>query len=670
MDFSEYKDIYLAEAQEHLQSLNDALLKLENEPENNELIQEIFRSAHSLKGMSATMGYDDIAGLTHEMENALNLLREGTINLSKEFADILFKSLDALEGLSNRVENPELPPVDTSDLLEGLRRLVEGEEEEEVSSIKENFSLRLDEFEKEIVKEVRGKEDKIYYIAVSLTEDCLLKSVRAYMVIKVLENNGVVLKVKPPVTDLEDDNFDKDFFVLCQSSTDAAVIKAELLNILEIEKVEIEEYTEEVVNSVDSDSPPADVPVEQLEKINTSSDNVKASLLEQQPKIQSTKRSEKTIRVETEKLDQLINLVGELVINRTRIVDVAKRNENGEIIGAAEHLNRITTDLQSAVMKLRMVPVKQVFDRFPRMIRDLSLERGKKIRFEISGEETELDRSIVNQIGDPLVHLLRNAVDHGIESEEERQKAGKPKEGLVKLEARHEGSYVAIQVSDDGSGLDEKKLISIAVAKGIISSEEAEHYKKEDAYKLIFKNGFSTVKEVTDVSGRGVGMDAVSKIVESLSGLIDVQAKPGQGTSFTIRMPLTLAIIRALLVKAAGDIYAIPIETINESLYITEKEIKTIQKQEVISLRKEVLPLVSLQEQLRGLTCKRPEEIPVVIVTAGDKKAGLIVDDLLEQQEIVIKSLSRILGEIKGVAGATVLGNGKVAFILNISTLI
>ena len=707
MDISEYKDMFLAESQEYLQSLNDSLLKLEKEPDDLELVQEMFRAAHSLKGMSATMSYNDIAGLTHEMENVLDRLRGGEINLSREFADILFQSLDTLESLLARVENPKLPGVDIAlqvDALKGLVSTPNGKvtvpQEEAVLETEvriEDAILQLDEFEKEIIKEVEGTGENIYHIEVTLVNDCLLKSVRAYMVIKALENNGVVLKARPPVSDLEEENFEQSFQLLCQTDESLDSVKKNLASIAEIEKVTVSEYQESWMLEVGSErldegrgtevgmreeKPFTDssVPRVQLEekvaekpvrkeassKAATKSQPAKSRPVKSHP----MKSTEKTIRVETEKLDKLINLVGELVVNRTRLLETAKQGEAVEIAGAVEHLDRITADLQSAVMKLRMVPVKQVFDRFPRMVRDLSRERGKKIVLEVIGEETELDRSIVNQIGDPLVHLLRNAIDHGIEPAEARIKAGKSAEGTVRLEARHEGSYVAIEVMDDGAGLNEEKILKSALAKGVISEEEAKQFNAEDAVKLVFKSGFSTAEKVTGVSGRGVGMDAVRNIVESLSGIIDVKSKVGEGSRFIIHLPLTLAIIKAMLVRSAGEIYAIPIEAIRENLYIDSKEVKTVQKQEVISLRKEVLPLISLQERLNGQPAVRKQEIPVVVVAVGDKKFGLVVDELLGQQEIVIKSLSKVLGELKGIAGATVLGSGKVALILNISTLI
>ncbi len=703
MEISEYKDMFLAESQEYLQSLNDSLLKLEKEPNNLELVQEMFRAAHSLKGMSATMSYNDIAGLTHEMENVLDRLREGEINLSREFADVLFQSLDTLESLLARVENPQLPEVDIVSRVEALKGLVSTPYNRETAVSREktiskeevqadDAVLQLDEFEKEIIKEVEGTGEKIYYIEVTLVSNCLLKSVRAYMVIKALENNGVVLKARPPVSDLEEENFESSFQLLCQTDESIDSVQKTLTSIAEIEKVTVKEYEEVGMREVGS----GDLEDGSGEKTNNSEKQIRGSRKDsevnlekkasekpvqkgniptvaakpQTAKSQPMKSAEKTIRVETEKLDKLINLVGELVVNRTRLLETAKQVEALEIAGAVEHLDRITADLQSAVMKLRMVPVKQVFDRFPRMVRDLSREKGKKINLEIVGEETELDKSIVNQIGEPLVHLLRNAIDHGIESTEARIKAGKSAEGTVRLEARHEGSYVAIEVKDDGAGIDKGKILKSALTKGVISQEEVGLFNEDDAVRLIFKSGFSTAERVTGISGRGVGMDAVKNIVESLSGIVDVRSKVGEGSRFIIHLPLTLAIIKAMLVKSYGEIYAIPIETIRENLYINSKEVKTVQNQEVISLRQEVLPLISLQERLTGQSAARQEEIPVVVVAVGDKKLGLIVDELLGQQEIVIKSLSKVLGDLKGIAGATVLGSGKVALILNISTLI
>ena len=379
---------------------------------------------------------------------------------------------------------------------------------------------------------------------------------------------------------------------------------------------------------------------------------------------------EKTVRVETAKLDNLVNLVGELIINRTRVVDLGRKVDDESLETSLEQLQRITTELQSAVMTLRMVPIKQVFDRFPRMIRDLSLEKNKEVELFISGEETELDRTIVNQVGDPLVHLLRNAVDHGLEDAEERIKNGKNPVGKIFLEAHHEGSHVVVSVRDDGRGMDPQVIKARALEKKIISEQEAEKMSSEEALRLIFRSGLSTSEEITDISGRGVGMDVVRTSIEALNGTVEVKSSPAKGSRFILRFPLTLAIIRALMVQCGKEVYAIPIEAIRENFFVEPQEIKTIRQGKVITLREEVLPLYSLQESLGMGKFQEQEVYPVVVIQTGEEKAGFIVDDLLGQQEVVIKSLGNFISDIKGIAGATVLGDGRVTLILDVASLL
>ena len=664
MDTSEYRDLFLAEAQEYLQGLNSALLELEHNPSDRETVQEMFRAAHSLKGMSATMGYQLLANLTHQMENVLDLLRQGTLQADRNVANLLFESLDLLETLLERLDEPDSCIEQVDRLVTKLGGACDGnlETEEEPIPKQQAFTLNLDEFEKELIRAGCAGGDRARHLEVELDASCLLKSVRAYMVFKALEKYGHVIKAMPSVQELEEEQFDSTFHVVLLTKASDETVKAELLQIAEVAGIKLQDVQEDV--SVPSD---AGI-VQQAQVVTTAGNDEGKENSESRKNIKRT--AEKTIRVETDKLDKLINLVGELVVNRTRVVELGKVDVMAELASAVEQLDRITTDLQSSVMKLRMVPIKQVFDRFPRMVRDLSQEKGKKVNLVIFGEETELDRSIVNQIGDPLVHLLRNSVDHGIEPPGERVSIGKPEEGTVRLEARHEGSYVLIRVSDDGRGMDAERMRQKAVQKGLISSAEAQRMSDEDAIRLIFKNGFSTADQVTDISGRGVGMDAVKTVIESMNGNVDVKTDPGKGTRFYVRLPLTLAIIKALLVEVAGEIYAIPIETIRENLYVAPEDIKTVQGEEVINLRNEVLPLIHLDKVL-GMKSKYTDEVlSVVVVEAGDRKTGLVVDVLLGQQEIVIKSLSKAVEGIQGVAGATVLGNGRVALILDISNLI
>jgi len=666
MEQNEYRDLFLAEAREYLQGLNTALLALEHNPDSKEILQEMFRVAHSLKGMSATMGYNALAGLTHQLESILDLLRHGALQVDSLVANVLFEALDLLEMLLERLDEPD---AHVRDLEKVVCRLRELEERPNGGTTGENpgVPLTFDAFEKETMREAMSHGEQALLVEVRLEQTCLLKSVRAYMVFRALEKVGHLVKSVPSVQELEEEQFNESFCLVLLTSVPESEVRSELAQIAEVEAVSVSAVPGGLVTD-DRQVLPGTAPL----PANPVVANRMAPATEagDEPKKGPGREKEKTVRVETDKLDKLVNLVGELVVNRTSVVEQGKAGAVAEMSSAVEQLDRITTDLQSAVMKLRMVPIKQVFDRLPRMVRDLSQEKGKKVNLEVRGEETELDRSIVNQIGDPLVHLLRNAVDHGIESPAERINAGKPETATVQLEARHEGSYVMIRVSDDGRGIDPGKVRAKALEKGFIAALEAQRLSDEEAVRLIFDNGFSLAEQVTDISGRGVGMDAVRTVIESMNGGTEVKTAVGRGTQFIIKLPLTLAIIKALLVQVGGEIYALPIEAIRENLYVTPSEIKTIQRGKVITLRNEVLPLLYLDEALGRTPSARDEVLSVVVVEASDRKAGLVVDVLLGQQEIVIKSLSKLVEGVRGVAGATVLGNGKVALILDVSSLI
>jgi two-component system, chemotaxis family, sensor kinase CheA len=669
LNLDEYKDIFLAESREYLQTMNQSLLALESTPDDQESVQQVFRSAHSLKGMAGTMGYEMITQLTHSMENVLQDLREGNLQFNSTLADILFQCLDALEQMLLEIESGEEAQIQISDLLKKLRTLEQSpcvsaevsEADTEVERENSNWIPQLEIYEHEILKESVDQHEKVYAARVVLREDTLLKSVRAYMVFRVVEEGGTLIKTAPAVQEIEEDNFGDEFAFVFTSRLEPEEILPKIESISDVETVVLVELESPAVQNESGVNEGTMDPAQSEKKASTKKMGSKQE------------HKEKTVRVETNKLDILINLVGELVINRTRIIEISKSSERGGLTEASESLDRITSEMQSAIMKLRMVPIKQVFDRFPRMVRDLAKENGKGVNLTIRGEETELDRSIVNQIGDPLVHIIRNAIDHGIEAEDEREKQGKDPCGRIVIEARHEGSYIAVEVEDDGCGLDPEKIKASAIRKGMISNEEAVHLSTEQTYQLIFRNGFSTAEMVTDISGRGVGMDAVKKIVEDLNGLIDIDSQPGKGTRITLRLPLTLAIIRALLVSTHNQILAIPVENVTQNLLISPQDIRYVNNQKAITVREEIVPLLDLDELLAGKCSPAgdvKQDVAVVIVGTGERKAGLVVNQLLGQQEVVIKSLGSMLGKLKGIAGATVLGDGRVALILNIATLI
>jgi two-component system chemotaxis sensor kinase CheA len=495
-----------------------------------------------------------------------------------------------------------------------------------------------------------------------------MKSARAFMVFKKLEEIGEIIKTLPPVQDIEEEKFDTVFDVVMVSKEPVETIKKQLLSVTEVEEPEITVIEGKLTKSGPA-APEADVePAPALPEQKTEQ---KPQVKPVRPHQDSKPKTSGSVRVDIHRLDSLMNLVGELVINKTRLEQIGKETQSPELNETLEQIDRITTDLQNVVMKVRMVPIDNVFSRFPRMVRDLARELGKEIELVIEGKDTELDRTVIDEIGDPLVHLLRNCVDHGVEMPADRLAAGKSETGHVYLIARHEGNNVVIEVADDGKGLNPEVLKKKVAENGLVAPEEIAQMDENTLLKLIFLPGFSTAEKVTDVSGRGVGMDAVKNKIEALSGSILIESKPGSGTSFKIQLPLTLAIIQALLVRLEAEIYAIPLSFIAETTSIMPDQINRVQEQEVMLLRGDVLPLLSLHEILQVPPADMPkeEEINVVVVRKGEKRVGLIVDTLIGQQEIVIKPLGELIGSIPVIAGATILGNGRVSLIIDVAGL-
>ena len=679
VDVNQYLGIFLEEAREHLQTLNRCVLDLEHEPGDLHILDEIFRSAHTIKGMSATMGYSAIAELTHEMENVLDLLRKGTLTAHTEIIDTLFQCVDRLEQLVEEVANGQTGGVDVSALSAKLAALAKGESLETATPVEKtapasvdtssHAKMAMNDTETEMVNTAISQGMKVLELTIGLRQGTLLKSVRAYMVMKALDEMGEVIKTDPVVEDLEKDNFGQEFSVLLITDLPLDKVRDTILSIAEIETVTATPCVKTVTagNELEPDKKTIEAP--------NSSSAARASDSVHESKSDSTAAKNKgraLVRVDAEKLDSLLNLVGELVINKTRLQQIGLSNQLQELSEATEQMDRVTTDLQGIVMKLRMVPVGNVFNRFPRMVRDLSHSLGKEINLIIQGEETEMDRTVIDEIGDPLVHLLRNSIDHGIEKPEERIAAGKNPVGEVRLIARHEGNNILLMVTDDGKGLKPEVIKQKALEKGLVTKTELDAMEPNEILKLIFMAGFSTAETVTDVSGRGVGMDAVRTKIENLGGALELDSTPGQGTRVRIRLPLTLAIIQALLVQVHEETYAIPLGSIDSTINITPEDIRTIQQQEVILLRGQIIPLVRLGRSLGILDAagfEDGQELYVVIVQSGDHKIGLLVDALVGQQEIVIKSLGKILTGIRQIAGATILGDGQVVLILDVNAL-
>lgn len=683
MDTNQYMDMFLDESHEHLQSLNEGLLSLEENSEDVSVVNEIFRNAHTLKGMSATMGYNKIAELTHEMEDVLDLIRKEQLKLNEDIIDTLFKCLDSLEQMINSVGDGESEDVvDVTDLVAKLSAISKGEPVSAASPAKQEQSagepapagIELTDVDRDVLHQAKEGGLLGIHVRVTLADTCLLKSARSYMVMNALDELGDVIKSVPSAEDLEQEKFDHSFDVLVITASDAKAVEDALNSISEIEKIETEIVDPDAKSAA---SEPAAQPKKE-EKAAPKAAPAAAAKPAAKPAAKSAAKAapakkqhhaSQSVRVDIEKLDTLMNLMGELVINKVRLEQIGQTHRLAELTETLEQMDRVTTDLQNIVMKVRMVPVSAVFNRFPRMVRDVSKELNKEINLTIEGEETELDRTVIDEIGDPIMHLLRNSLDHGVEHPDEREAKGKPRTGEVGLIARHEGNNVVIMVTDDGAGINADVIRRKAVEKGMISQEDAEKMDDADAVRLIFLPGFSTADKITDISGRGVGMDVVRSKIEALSGHVDVETKIDEGSVFKIKLPLTLAIIQAMLVKVQEEMYAIPLGSIDSTINIQPTDIKTVRNKEVIVLRGEIIPIIRMEETLQVPHVKDSDEIFVVVVHAGEAKAGIVVDNLIGQQEIVIKTLGNLFAGLKMFSGATVLGDGRVALILDVATM-
>lgn len=693
MDVSQYLEIFIDETKEHLQNLNEQLLIIEKEPDNTDTINEIFRAAHSLKGMAGTMGYKRMQKLTHQMENVFSEIRNGKMKVDANLVDILFQCLDALEEyLDNIQEAADEGTNDNEPILKELDAILNGEsakQVEEESKKEENADKPKDgdgdirkykefvysDFEIHAVQEAFDKGLKVYAITVQVDETCLLKAARAFLVFKSLESVGEIIKSQPSVQDIEDEKFDQMFSICIISDNPLDKVIGVIKNVSEIKEAVGEE-----ISKIEDIKPKEEKEVKEEKedkKAETAASDAKkpeAKKPAAKPKAGGKPVVNRSVRVDIEKLDVLMNLVSELIIAKNGLISTSSDgtgNNSQSFNEQIEYLERVTTNLHESVMKVRMMPIETVTQKFPRMIRDLSKKLDKKMELVMTGEDTELDRTVIDEIGDPLMHLLRNSADHGLESAEVRAQRGKPEVGTVKLDAYQDGNNVIIEVSDDGNGIDVEAVRNKALEKGSITQEQADAMTDKEVIDLLFKPSFSTAKKVTDISGRGVGLDVVKSKVEALGGDIEVKTQLGEGSTFVIRLPLTLAIIQALMVELGEEKYAISLGSIQTIEDIPVEDIKYVQTKEVINLRGTVIPLIRLDSVLDIESKEKPDSLTVVIVKKGDKLAGMVVDRLLGQQEIVIKSLGKyISNSSKIISGATILGNGEVALIIDVNTLL
>ncbi|MCM1540051.1 MAG: chemotaxis protein CheA [Blautia sp.] len=709
MDVSQYLEIFLDETNEHITNLNTRIMELESDPENMDTINEIFRAAHSLKGMAGTMGFKRMQNLTHDMENVFSEVRNGVIKVTSEIIDVLFQCLDALEEYKDNIQGTADEGTNDNDpIIKMLNSILNGSgaaaPAKKPAAAKETASadqaaagnkwdsVTLDDSQVTVIREAQKQGKRVYGLNVMVQESCILKAARAFLVFKAVEEQAEIIVSDPSAQDVEDEKFDTDFtlIILSDAELDDIIRAAEAVS--EIEKVVGAEIDLTNNKSVHAAAEEEEAPAEAEQKEETavqepavtaapaaaaaSAAPAAPAAAKAEPKKQAPAKPvvNRTVRVDIEKLDSLMNLVSELIIAKNSLVSVSSQEQtdvNSAFNEQIEYLESVTTNLHESVMKVRMVPIESVVTKFPRMIRDLSKKLDKKMELYMTGEETELDRTVVDQIGDPLMHLLRNSADHGLESAEIRAQRGKPAVGSIFLDAYQEGNTVVIEVRDDGNGIDVEAVKQKAIERGTITVDQAANMSDKEIIDLLFLPSFSTAKKVTDVSGRGVGLDVVKSMIESLSGEVEVKSKLGEGSTWTIRLPLTLAIIQALMVVVGEEKYAISLGSIQTLEDVPASEVKLVQNKEVIHLRGTVIPLIRLSEVLD--VERKPvneDNLIVVIVKKGDKLAGLVIDELIGQQEIVIKSLGKYIKQCKFISGATILGDGEIALILDANTLI
>ncbi|WP_159884360.1 chemotaxis protein CheA [Paenibacillus puerhi] len=688
MEMNQYLSMFIDESKDHLQAINENMLSLESSPEDISIVQNIFRSAHTLKGMSATMGFEDIASLTHEMENVLDLVRNHKLKMDSFIFDCLFKSLDSLETMVEDIIQGGTGKADVTAVVAALKTIVSGDylkassggaAEAAASSAVQGGPAELDEFQLSIIEQSIEAGIPVFWVEVSVRPDCVLKAARAYMVFNVLEQNGEVIKSLPSVEDIEQEKFDQKFSVYYISQVDKDQLAAQVSSVSEIDRVDIVALDHETLAArLQSAAAPAAGTAQAAAQAAAQAEVAAASAaepvkaVEKKPAASGGPVAGRTIRVDIERLDTLMNLFSELLIDRVRLEQLASEIRKNDLTETVEHMARVSSDLQNIVLKLRMVPVDTVFNRFPRMIRDVSKNLDKKVDLIITGAETEMDRTVVDEIGDPLVHLLRNAVDHGLEPTADRIAAGKPETGTIHLRAYHSGNHVFIEIEDNGRGINRDKVLDKAIQNNVVTKEQASRLSDNEVYSLLFASGFSTADKISDISGRGVGLDVVKTKIESLGGRVQVESTYGVGSKWTVQLPLTLSIISAMLVRLKNEKYAIPLSSIVETAAVKAEQVRSVHGNRMVNYRNSVIPLVSLAElfDVPGQEDNGTEDTQIVVIRKGEKLAALVVDEFIGQQEIVLKTLGKYLTNLFATSGATILGDGQVALIIDTNALI
>jgi len=659
MDTNQYLDLFLEESREHLQNMDKGLLDLEQSHDNLEVVNEIFRSAHTLKGMAGSMGFDTMMELTHQLENILDAIRNNETMIDGTIIDTLFSAADQLEKMVDRIAGGGRDDVDISKIMTELKQVM-GEQERYPSQSTTTEIHPSDDFLSDVIEQAKDQGFNVWQIEVILSKECVLKVARAYMVFQIVEQLGEIIETIPVVEVIEEGEFDSTFAIKLITKNDARDIQAKLMGVSEVDSIHVSALDKESIGLGLEEAASQQV---------TYQNQMATSAVTSKTKAKSANR---TIRVSTQRLDELMNLFEEFIINKGRIEMIARRLKDQELNETVEEVERTSGDLQDIILNLRMEPIEQVFNRFPKMVRSVSKDLGKKINLEMVGVDTELDRNVIDEIGDPLVHLIRNSMDHGIELPEKRRDANKDEIGRIMLRAYHSGNHVFIEIEDDGSGINCNKIASKAVEKGLISIEEVELLSNKEVYELMFHSGFSTADKVSDISGRGVGLDVVKNKIESLGGTVDVDSEEGRGSIFTIKLPLTLSIISSMLVNVQEETYALPLNSIVETALVTEDSLMKANGEEMYEYRGRMIPFRRLQQvlQVSGDGIQHNKYIPTIIVQNDKEMACFAVDRFIGQQEIVIKSLGNYLGDVHSIAGATILGNGQVALILDCMSMI
>jgi len=679
---NQYLEVFIEESKEHLQSCNEKLLELEKDPQNLIIVNEIFRSAHTLKGMAATMGYEDLANLTHQMENVLDAIRNHKLTVFTELLDVVFDAVDYLEEMVLHIASGGDGKKDVTSVVQKLLAIEKGEPlisevtNEVAAAIapvgeKEGYKSQYDEFDLTVLEQSKEQGFLSYEITIHLRENCLLKSARVFMVFGLLEKIGEIIKSNPPANRLEEEQFDTEFTITYITNVSSSDLEKQIMSVSEIDKVEIKAISMEMIKNNEKKQHEITEKTFENKQVQSGQTEVELTAVNQKQSNQKAQNNSKTIRVNIERLDILMNLFEELVTDRGRLEQISKDLNNQELHETVERMSRISSDLQNIILNMRMVPVETVFNRFPKMVRGLARDLNKKIHLEIIGADTELDRTVIDEIGDPLIHLLRNALDHGIEAPDVRMAKGKNEEGTVVLKAYHSGNHVFIDIEDDGAGINRNRVIQKAISKGIINEQIASTLTDRQVSELIFAPGFSTAEVISDVSGRGVGLDVVKNTIESLGGSVTIDSAEDEGCIFSIQLPLTLSIISVMLVEVQNEKYAIPLSSIIETAIVKKTDILNAHNQRVIDFRGKVIPLVDLSDIFNVPVNKQEDELlSVIVVRKGDKMAGLVVSSFIGQQEIVLKSLGNYLTSVFAISGATILGDGQVALIVDCNALI